>query len=169
MELKKWNKSIIAWTGKYKYALGILLVGLLLMMIPSRSDLPPETTEKTGDSILQTLDLSSELSELLSHVQGAGHVKVMLSVSEGEKTLYQSDNNLTQSDTNTSSKSQTILITDSERNQTGLVHQKNPPVYRGAVVLAQGADNPTVRLAIVDAVSKATGLGADKIAVLKMK
>jgi hypothetical protein len=63
----------------------------------------------------------------------------------------------------------TILTTDSDRNQTGLIHQKNPPVYRGAVVLTQGADDPAVKLAIVDAVGKATGLGADKIAVLKMK
>jgi stage III sporulation protein AG len=39
----------------------------------------------------------------------------------------------------------------------------------GAVVIAQGADDPSIKLAIVDAVTKATGLGANKISVLKMK
>ena len=61
------------------------------------------------------------------------------------------------------------MTTDSDRNETGLVHQINPPVYLGAVVLAQGADNPVVKLSIVEAVSKVTGLGADKISVLKMQ
>jgi hypothetical protein len=42
-------------------------------------------------------------------------------------------------------------------------------VYQGAVVLCQGAADAAVRLAVVEAVSKATGLGADKICVLKMK
>jgi stage III sporulation protein AG len=36
-------------------------------------------------------------------------------------------------------------------------------------VVCQGADDPVVKLLIVDAVSKVTGLGADKISVMKMK
>ena len=168
MEMKKWNGSIKLWISKYKYALAVLLVGLLLMMIPSKQ-------ASTGTKIVsepvksqQSTDLASELSEILSSMEGAGKVKVMLSVSEGERTLYQTDTTDSQSDTNTNSKTQTILITDSNRNQTGLIHQTNPPIFRGAVVLAQGADEPTVKLAIAEAVSKATGLGVDKISVLKM-
>ena len=169
MELKKWNGSIKIWIGKYKYALAVLLVGLLLMMIPARGTASEDQTESKSREVIEGIDLSLELSEILSNIQGAGKVRVMLTVSEGERTLYQTDTTYTQSDNNTSSKTQTILITDSNRNQTGLIHQKNPPIFRGAVVLAQGADEPSIRLAIVDAVSKATGLGADKIAVLKMK
>ncbi len=169
MELKKWSGSIKTWIAKYKYALIVLLVGLLLMMIPSREPESGLKTESESKEVLQNVDLATELSEILSNVQGAGKVKVMLTESEGERTLYQTDTTYSQSDTNTNSKTQTILITDSDRNETGLIHQKNPPIYRGAVVLAQGADEPTVRLAIVDAVSKVTGLGADKISVLKMK
>ena len=61
------------------------------------------------------------------------------------------------------------MITDSNRNETGLIHQRNPPKYQGAIILAMGADDPAVKLAIVDAVSNVTGLGADKISVLKMQ
>ena len=43
------------------------------------------------------------------------------------------------------------------------------PTYLGAVIVCQGGDSPTVKLAIVEAVSNATGLSADKITVLKMK
>jgi len=42
-------------------------------------------------------------------------------------------------------------------------------LYRGAVVVCQGGDNASVRLAVVEAVSNATGLTSDRITVLKMK
>ena len=62
-----------------------------------------------------------------------------------------------------------MRVRDSNRNQTGLVCQIDPPTYLGAVVLCQGAENSTVRLAITQAVSNATGLGYHKITILKMK
>ena len=43
------------------------------------------------------------------------------------------------------------------------------PVYKGAVVVCEGADHASVKLNIVQAVSSLTGLGSDKITVLKMK
>ena len=88
---------------------------------------------------------------------------------EGEKTIYQTDSTYSDNGESKNTKIQTILITDSDRKETGLIHQKNPPVYMGAVIIAQGADDPSIKLAIVDAVTKATGLGANKISVLKMK
>ena len=61
------------------------------------------------------------------------------------------------------------MVTNEERAQNGLVKQVIPPVFQGAVVVCQGGDQPTIRLAIVEAVADATGLTADKITVLKMK
>jgi len=49
------------------------------------------------------------------------------------------------------------------------VQQVNPPTYLGAVIVCQGADSASVRLAIVSAVGSVTGLSTDKITVLKMK
>ena len=39
----------------------------------------------------------------------------------------------------------------------------------GAVVVCQGADQPAVRLDVTNAVAAYTGLGSDKISVIKMK
>lgn len=39
----------------------------------------------------------------------------------------------------------------------------------GAVVVCEGAENPTVRLNVTNAVAAYTGLGSDKIRVMKMK
>jgi stage III sporulation protein AG len=64
---------------------------------------------------------------------------------------------------------ETVLRTNSNRADEALVEQILAPEYLGAVVVCQGADDPTVRLAVSEAVSKATGMGADRISVLKMK
>ena len=41
--------------------------------------------------------------------------------------------------------------------------------YCGAVIVAEGGEDPTVALALTRAVSAVTGLGADRITVMKMK
>ncbi len=158
MELKK----VLAFLGKYKFAILILVLGLLLMAIPGRTE-PAATVQETQPE--PAVDVAQELSRLLSQVQGAGKVEVLLTLEAGEETLYQYDENLSDSAQNRD----TVTVTDGQRGQTGLVRQVLPATYRGAVVVCQGADDPRIRLAIVEAVSMATGLGADRISVLKMK
>ena len=153
---------------KYRYVCIVLLVGILLMTLPEGSN------EETAIQLQiqnqpENITIEERLEEVLGYLKGAGKVKVMLSIEKGEQTIYQTDSTYSSGENNTDTKTQTILTTDSDRNETGLVHQINPPVYLGAVVLAQGADNPVVKLSIVEAVSKVTGLGADKISVLKMQ
>ena len=94
---------------------------------------------------------------------------VLLSVEKGESITYQTDVTESNSGNGLDQRSQTVLITDDARNETGLVHQKISPVYQGAIILAQGANDPKIKLSIVEAVSKVTGLGASEISVLKMK
>ena len=114
-------------------------------------------------------DIQMELETILGCIWGAGNVKVMLKEATGAETVYQSNEDHTDSENSTTTRTDVITITDSNRGEYGLIRQVNPPKYMGAIILCQGADDPTVRLAVVDAVSKITGLGSDKIAVLKMK
>ena len=63
----------------------------------------------------------------------------------------------------------TVLISDGNREENGLVRQTIPPVYRGAIIVCQGGNDAKVRLSIVEAVMSVTGLRSDCITVLKMK
>jgi len=155
--------------GKYKYVWIVLLVGVALMMLPERKNEDIKTQINQTQENKNDITTEERLEEILSHVLGAGKVQVMLSVSQGERTIYQTDTTYSQSTDHTDSRTQTILVRDDQRSETGLVHQKNPPTYQGAIILAQGADDPVVKLAIVEAVSDITGLGADRISVLKMR
>lgn len=168
MDVGSWKTRMGKLTGRYKYAFLVLLLGIGLMCIPTKKEGPIVDKQIQEDQPEQK-NLDQQLSEILSRIDGAGEVKVLLSEAKGEQILYQSDTTVSQDTNGSDTRSETILITDEDRRQSGLIHQKNPPVYQGAIVIAQGAGVPAVKLALTEAVSRITGLGADKISVHKMK
>lgn len=153
--------------NKYKYVALVLIIGIVFMIIPSQNDHKGEeiTTKTVEEKIMD----EAKLEQILSYIDGAGNVKVLITEKYGEETIYQINEDVSVSENNSSNRTETVLLSDSDRNEIGLVRQTNPAVYQGAIVLCQGADDPVVRLRIYEAVSKVTGLGADKIAVIKMK
>ena len=156
--------NIGKYWNKYRWPCLILFVGILLLLIPNGSSKKPEQEGiiEKGDNILS---VEETLSEILSMVQGAGKVRVMLTVSSSEETLYQNNCSISE---NGNEKQDTVIMTDSERNEKGLVRKIIPPEYLGAIIVCQGADDPTVRLNLIEAVSNVTGLRSDKISILKM-
>lgn len=161
------QKKAIDVVKRYRFAILVLIIGLALMLIPGKREEQQNQTPIQAE-IQDRPEMTEELAQILSHIQGAGKVEVMLTVAYGEKTIYQTDED-SSSGENGSTRIETVIITNADRGQDGLVQQVNPPVYLGAIVVCQGADRSAVRLAIVEAVSKVTGLGADRISVLKMK
>lgn len=166
MDWVTWKQNGAAQLQKYKYVLLILLMGVFLMVLPegkqreSAAEIPQTTAQP---------DLEESLTCILSRVEGAGKVEVLLTLSAGERTLYQTDRDISRSDKGEDIRSDTVLITNAAREESGLVRQVFPPTYQGAIVLCQGADDARVKLAITQAVMSVTGLRSDKITVLKMK
>lgn len=159
--------KILELGKKYRYALLVLVIGIGLMLLPGNGrKVQPQEGQPMQEQ--EQVDISQQLAQILCQIQGAGKVQVMLTVAQGEKIMYQTDEDLASSEGGTS-RWDTVIITGADRGQSGLVHQVIPPVYRGAIVVCEGANKPAVRLSIVEAVSKITGLGADRISVVKMK
>lgn len=162
------KKSLPEWLNKYKFVILIVVIGIVLMMLPGKE--AGEKSENFEDtSSIKTESLESRIENILTCIYGAGEVDVLLTVAEGEEIFYQKNEDIQTSDNNESHRTDTVITVDTERSESGLIRQIVPPKYLGAVIVCQGAEDPTVRLAIVDAVAKATGLGADRISVLKMK
>ena len=164
MDLKGFCKRLTKGLRQYKYAVLILLLGLALMLIPGKRSVP-QTTEPVATPESQSTDVCALLEEILSQIHGAGKVRVLLSEKAGERIVYQTDSDVS----GDSNRQDTVIVTDSDRAQSGLIKQVEPPTYLGAIIVCQGGDRPEVRLAIAEAVSRYTGLGIDKISVLKMK
>ena len=170
MELAKIKGKCTSFLKKYRFVAIVLLAGLLLMCLPGRQNSREEQeTEMAIKETEEVRHLDETLSDILSQIKGAGYVQVLLTLQRGEETVYQTDTHVAEDAGSQTTQIDTVIISGTERNQSGLVRQINPPMYMGAIVVCQGADSPSVRLAIVEAVSKVTGLGADRISVLKMK
>jgi len=167
MDVKALLQKVVQPIGKYKYVILVLIIGLVLMMLPNNSHTEKKSIQETAQQA--AIPLNEQISALLSKVEGAGKVEVMLSIETGEEIVYQSDEDINAGEQTNTSRNETVVITDSQRNESGLIKQTNPPNYLGAIIICQGADSPRVQLALCDAVCKITGLSSDRISILKMK
>ena len=157
----KEKEDLLDFVKKYRYILLIVLVGVLLM-------LTPETEEKENvvqTEVIEKKDFQESLEDILEQISGAGKVEVLLTHAAGEEICYQLNEDRSGDDL----RKDTVVVTDVDRNETGLIKQVNPPRYLGALVVCQGADNANVKLSIVKAVMSLTGLTSNQITVLKMK
>ena len=159
MDMESGKQQFITSIKKYQYIILVVLIGVFLMLYPSKNQ-KTETLIPVQEPTVQ--DLEAELAAILSRISGVGEAQVLLAEAAGSNTIYQMDTGQNQSH------SDTVIIMDGSREETGLVKQILPPVYRGAVIACQGADSAHVRLAVVAAVKSVTGLSADCITVLKM-
>ncbi len=149
---------------EYRYVILVVVAGLVMMLLP---DNRKQIEAPAQEPVIQTvLSFEDRLEILLSSCEGAGEVEVLLAEAQGSQTLYQSDRDISSEE---AWREDTVIISNEDRGEAGLIIRKDPPIYSGAVILCQGADDPAVRLAITQAVSSATGLPTNKIIVLKMK
>lgn len=167
MDSVNWKERLSTLLSRYKYVCIVVLAGLVLMSIPSREADETTAQPETVSQIPQ--DMSAQLEQILSVIDGVGKVRVLLTEAEGERTQYVYDEDRDQSGESSSLRRDTVIISDSERADRGLVEQVNPPIYLGAIIVCEGGDNPSVQLNVINAVSNATGLSTDRITVLKMK
>lgn len=167
MDWVETKEAAAGFFKKYRWAFAVLLAGMMLMVLPEDRETSAEPAAVPQAAVRE--DLQQELEELLSRLEGAGKVKILLSQASGPHTHYQMDEERSTGTQSQEKRIETVIITASDRSESGLVQRIDPPVYLGAVVLCQGGDSPAVKLAVVDAVAAATGLTSDKISVWKMK
>ena len=117
--------------------------------------------------------MERELSGMLSQVEGAGKVQVMLTLKTGPASQYQTDRSLTASregeKESQSSEERTVMIGRGSAYDEPAVVSTAYPVFQGALIVAEGGADPSVRYQLSAAVAALLGLGVDQITVVKMK
>ena len=170
--VNKLSKTILAGLKKYKYAVLILLLGIALMLLPFGKK------EETTETEVQVETLSDEayaqaleqrLEDMLCQVSGAGQVRVMLTLQTGSRTEYQTDTQISNSETQSQEERKTVILSEGSAYDKAAVSAVQYPRFQGALILCQGADQSTVRLSLVNAVAALTGLSSGQITVIKMK
>ncbi|WP_409968441.1 hypothetical protein RFF05_01295 [Bengtsoniella intestinalis] len=156
---------------QYQYVALVLGLGVVLLAWPK--DETPEPIEEVADNGWSLQAVQAEMEQVLGCIDGVGQVQLMLSLdTEGTVTLAQ-DGQLSYSGDAQSPESYSriseIIVVEQNGEERGLVTQQTYPVYRGALVVCEGGDNPTVRLAVTQGVAALTGLGTDRITVATWK
>lgn len=170
--VNKLSKTILAGLKKYKYAVLILLLGIALMLLPfgKKEEAPEaEVQEDTLTDEAYAQALEQRLEDMLCQVSGAGQVRVMLTMQTGSRTEYQTDTQISNSETQSQEERKTVILSEGSAYDKAAVSAVQYPRFQGALILCQGADQSTVRLSLVNAVAALTGLSSGQITVIKMK
>ena len=170
--VNKLSKTILAGLKKYKYAVLVLLLGIALMLLPfgKKEEAPEaEVQEDTLTDEAYAQALEQRLEDTLCQVSGAGQVRVMLTMQTGSRTEYQTDTQISNSETQSQEERKTVILSEGSAYDKAAVSAVQYPRFQGALILCQGADQSTVRLSLVNAVAALTGLSSGQITVIKMK
>ncbi len=170
----EWANKLLAGLKRYKYAAIVIVIGLALLLIPSKKaeEAPSAASPVEMDDQLFLTQIEERLQQLLGQMRGAGEVRVMLTLKTGSETRYQTDTSTVSETKDGSERTQeeqkTVLISAGSAYDEAAVSAVEYPRFQGALILCQGADDPTVKLGCINAVSALTGLSSDRITVVKM-
>ena len=150
------------------------IAGLLLIMISSL--LPDKKSVSVDNNEQQTLfdssayckDTEKRLAALLSEIEGAGEVRVYLSVGSEQRYVYATEGRHSRSDNKTEEEEKYVIVGGgSEKN--ALVETIETPEITGAVIVCGGGGDAAVREQIYKAASAALGIPTAKIYVAKIR
>ena len=126
----------------------------------------PQTIAKTEMADRET---ERRMAEILSKVEGAGEVDVMLTFRQTEEKTIAHNETREESDETLRTEQTAILLEDGDGATEPLILTETSPVVEGVVIAAQGADSPAVAAALNQAAQALLDVPAHKVAVLKMK
>lgn len=169
----KWNipgrEKLLKFLGQYKFVLIVIAAGIVLLMLPGGTEQANSSSTENrmnGEESFSVEELENRLSEVLSKVDGAGRVSVVLTVQTGMERVLATDTTASQTEDERELEEQTVIISTNGGEEAVLVKQRYP-TFQGALVVCEGGDDPNVRLQLTQAVAVLTGLGADRITVCK--
>ena len=168
-KMKTLIKSLIEKIPKEKRpvilaATGIVLICAILLSSFFENDKTEIKDVKTDSEIYEenqyVAELERKLTDIISSIEGAGRVKVMITLENSEENVYAIDIN--------ESKNEYVLIKTSS-DEGGLLLKIIQPKVRGVAIVCDGGDVGKVKMSILDATCSAMGISSSKVSISKME
>jgi len=150
---------------------------------PPGGDLPAFQSSPAKDSKFAAYEASYEesLKEILQKIVGVGEVDVLVTIDSTEEIV--AERNMTESQQETTerdkdganrhitqtTRSGEIVLYTSSGDQAPLVRKTIKPTIRGVFIVAEGAENATVKKMIVEAVERGLGVAPHRISIAPSK
>lgn len=176
----------------------VILLGVLLCVISlpvEKSTVKSDISDRADDKINEhkqsatgnesadyVREWEKKLEESLLYIEGAGQVKVLITLKESEQKILAKDgtediSETTETDASGGSRrmtenrmeKNTVYTVDERGQDVPYVVKTITPTVEGVVVIAQGADIPRVRQNIIESIQVLFDIDMNKITIVKMK
>lgn len=176
IDFTKIKKLLNTKKGKIIIASALVFVAVLVYLFPQSS------SKTQTESITNTKDEKTnekKLEEVLSAIKGAGEVKVMITYFSSDETVtamnsQKQTSTTTEETENGTRTSQTVvenstpMTVGSGGNESAFVLKNNEPEIKGVIVVAQGAQNLSVRLELEKAVETVLQILPSQVEIFTM-
>ncbi|MFB1080705.1 hypothetical protein [Jeotgalibacillus sp. JSM ZJ347] len=170
-------------TFQKKIPIIILLLFIGVMIITQNRDPqePELTEEETADQVTEISDLERQLEKkmttLLKKSLGTSKVDVMITLSSGQRLIYERNESIQQDSGEEqrenqqsvsgrkSTTSEVVFGQASLNGEPVLKYIEKPPVS-GVLIAAEGSESAGIRKRIIEAVSKALDVSTHRVAVI---
>lgn len=163
------RETLTGFFRRYKFVLMVIAAGLVLLALPTGSDRSGAESRQSAVASGEEFSveaLEEKLGAILSRVEGAGKVSVMLTVKSGTERILAS-NRESAEDGSRREQTEEIVILSGDGGEEVVLIGQNYPAFQGALVVCPGGGDPQIQLQITRALSALTGLGAGRITVCK--
>lgn len=167
---------------KTQYLAVLLVVAIILAIYFSSLDTggAKKTDDKAeagapAETISSDTEMEDRLKRVLSKVDGVGDVDVIINYESTAERVpaFSEDRQVSKSDSQdtsseTTSEKSDIATVQGNGASEALIVKENQPEVRGVIVVAQGAEDISVRMNLLNAVTTLLNVSADKVEILKM-
>lgn len=141
-------------------ALILALVVVLLIFVGNDSK---NTSKTTGDDTY-IAQMEHKICNIVENISGCGKASVAISYSSNEEKVYAYETETTSSGGVTKQTSSIVSVKGEP-----LITKVLPPNILGVVVVAEGADNPVIKLKIIEVVVTLLDVDVSKVQVFTYK
>lgn len=171
-EFKSQFGEMLKKLKKDKKALLTVAVGVLGMLLVLLSELPfAGQTKPQNDTSTEgeycTEELERKTEELISQIEGAGKVSVMLTYEATSETVWAKDTDSKKEGNENDDIQEKYIIIDTDQGETGLEIKVIYPKIRGVAVVCSGGDDPVVNSRIKSLVSALFDIGSNRISIAR--
>ncbi len=184
LNIRKWLGGLAKGDKKIRIIVTIGILGIVLILLSEllapKSKIVNEVNSQESSLSVSNEKLEQQVYALVTSIDGVGRAKVMVTLDTSVEYVYakeqKSDTDVTKDisengNAKTSQKDKTeekyIFVDGSVGKQPLLTTEKAPRV-KGVVVVCEGGDDKLVQSRIIDAVTTAFDIGANRVCVTRM-
>ena len=153
--------------------IAVCVISLMLLVVSEFSseegdEIEAVTTHASAQEYID--ETEKQLEDILSQVQGAGKVHVMITLESCYENVYAgsySSESKNSGDDSSINVNEDLVIVKNSDGENGVIVKVYEPVVKGVAVVCEGADSVKVRSSITETVCALFNVSSAKVSVIK--